>query len=230
VLDKIKQHLAAKNRQSGFTIVELTLALSVFAVLSVSMLAIIMTFFTTIIRNSVFVDMTVASQNFLRSTEENIRYGAGVRQTNTIIDANAPGAGWNTSNTSFVIIIAVPAQDSNREYIIDPVTGGPYFNELVYYRSGGLLLQRTLANPSATGNTLTTSCPPASASVSCPADKELLVDLNTIAFVFYDQDNVVTTDPLLARSVEINLQTSKDSFGDPLTLSNTVRVTLRNTF
>lgn len=217
------------QRQAGFTIPELIVAISVFAILMVGLLYIITNFYTVIIRNGNMTDMTVASQNFLRATEENIRYGAGVRNTNQIPDANEP-AGWNTSNTDFVIIIAVPAVDSDSEYIIDSLTGAPYMNELVYYRSGNNLMQRTLAHPSASGNTERTSCPPASASASCPSDRQLLENLDSIGFVFYDQDDIATIDPLLARSVEINLTLEKDSFGDPLTLDNTIRVTLRNRF
>jgi prepilin-type N-terminal cleavage/methylation domain-containing protein len=221
---------STNQNQTGFTVPELVVALSIFAILSVGLLNIMTSFFFTIIRNSVLTDMTVTSQNFLRTTEENIRYGAGVRQINTITDANAPPGGWNTSNSIFVIIISVPAVDSARNYIIDSTTGAPYMNELVYYRQDNLLLQRTLAHPGATGNSLLTSCPESLASASCPADKELLENLGTISFVFYDQDNFTTSDPLLARSVEINLVTSKDSFGEPLTLDNKVRVTLRNRF
>lgn len=218
------------SNQSGYTLPELVVTMSVFAILSVGLLTIMMTFFTTIIRNTKFVDMTVASQNFLRTTQENMRYGAGVRSINTISDANAPSGGWNTSNSIFVIIIAVPAVDSDREYIIDSLTGEPYMNELVYYRDGNNLMQRTLAHTGAVGNSLTTSCPASLASSSCPADKQLLEHLDTIDFTFYDQDNATTVDPLLARSVVVDLDVSQDSFGDPLTLGNTVRVTLRNRF
>lgn len=218
------------NKQSGFTIPELIIVISVFAILSVSLLAISVNFFAVMIRNNTRVDMTVASQGFLRSTEENLRFGAGVRQTNQIADTNAPGGAWNTDDTNFVIIIAVPAVDIDREYIIDSGTGEPYMNELVYYRDGNDLLQRTLAHPSAVGNLLITSCPEASASPSCPADKQLLENLSTITFTFYDQDDSLTTDPLLARSIDISLVVSKDTFGNPLTLDNTVRVTLRNRF
>jgi prepilin-type N-terminal cleavage/methylation domain-containing protein len=219
-----------KNHQKGFSLPELMVVLTVFGILSVSLLAIISNYFGIIARNNSLVDMTVASQDFLRATEENIRFGAGVRQTNEISDTNAPGGAWNTDDTNFVIIIAVPAVDNDRNYIIDSATGEPYMNELVYYRDSSNLLQRTLAHPSASGNILTTSCPPGSASTSCPADKSLLEYLDTINFIFYDQDDVITTDPLLARSVEINLRVARDSFGSPLTLDNKLRVTLRNTF
>ncbi len=222
--------MSANTNQSGYTLPELLVVLSVFGILSVGLLGIFTNYFAVIIRNNALVDMTVAAQGFLSATEENLRYGAGVRQTNTIPDANAPSGGWNTSNSIFVIIISVPAVDSDRNYIIDTATGDPYSNELVYYRQDNLLLQRTLANPNAIGNMATSTCPPASAGPGCPPDKELLQDLDTIEFVFYDRDDSITPDPLLARSVAINLKTTKSIFSDSISLDNTVRVTFRNRF
>lgn len=174
--------------------------------------------------------MSADAQNLLRATVEQLRYGAGVRQSNTVSDPNAPVGGWNTSNASFVIIIAVPAIDSDRNYIIDSATGSPYNNELVYFKDGTTLYRRTLAHPDAVGNTLKTSCPEALSSPSCPADNKLVENLDSMVFTLYDQDDATTTDPLLARSVKIDLGLEKKSFGNPLTLDNSIRVTLRNQF
>jgi hypothetical protein len=51
-----------------------------------------------------------------------------------------------------------------------------------------------------------------------------------MSFNLYDQDNNSTTDPLAARSITININMAKDTFGAPITQSNSVRATLRNTF
>ena len=174
--------------------------------------------------------MTINSQNLLRATVENLRYGDGVRQTNLNSDANAPGTGWNTSNTAFVIIIAVPALDASRNYIVDPVTGSPYMNELVYYKNGSTLMQRTLAAAGASGNRLKTSCPVNLASLSCPADKVLANYVKDMVFTLYDQDGTVTNTPASARSVKINLDMQRNGINSPITAKNSIRVTLRNRF
>ncbi len=218
------------RRQRGFTIVELAVSITIISMIAVGVMWVLTHYLAIITRSGVMADMTADSQNVLRGTVEELRYGAGVRQTNTITDANGPSGGWNTSNDDFVIIIAVPAVDSDREYIIDPSTGHPYNNELVYFKVNTFLYKRVLANPSATGNSLTTTCPVAAATPSCPADNLLIDTINDMVFTLYDQDDVVTEDPLLARSVNIHLFMEKDTFGDPLRLDYDIRTTLRNTF
>lgn len=222
--------VSTKNHESGFTVPELIVAISLIAIISISMFAAMMTYFANINRNNVLIDMTADSQNLLRATVEELRYGAGVRQTNTISDPNGPSGGWNTSNANFVIIIAFPAMDSDGEYIIDTSTGSPYNNEYVYFKQGTVLYKRILAHPSATGNNQTTTCPAASASPSCPADRTLISNLDDMVFTLYDQDDASTNDPLLARSVKIDLSMERDTFGQPLTLTNSIRTTLRNNF
>jgi type II secretory pathway pseudopilin PulG len=218
------------DNDSGYTLVELNLSIAVLGIIMVSILTIFTNYFVIITRNSVLQQMTVDSQSLLRIMTEELRYGAGVRQTNTISDANGPSGGWNTSNTSFVIITAVPAVDSSDQYIVNPDTGTPYLNEFVYYKQGSTMYKRTLANPSATGNSLKTSCPAASASSSCPADIKLINNVASMNFVLYDQDDAITTTPTSARSIVININMSRDTFGKPLTYSNSIRTTLRNTF
>ena len=218
------------KRARGFTTVELVVTISITSVVFLAFLAILTNFFVVIANTSTQMDMTVSSQNLLRSTVDTLRVGGGVRQTNVITDPNAPPGGWNTSNSDFVIIIASPALDSDRDYIIDTATGSPYMNELVYYKSGDTLLQRALAHPDADDNSLTTSCPESLVSPGCPADKKLAEYINSMVFTLYDQGGNTTADPLLAKSVKIDLGMQRTSFGTTYTLDNGIKVTLRNRF
>lgn len=223
-------NIKSLKSENGFTMVELTMTIGLMAVLSIGFMAIFTSFLVTNTRINTTIEMTSGSQILLRTMVEELRYGAGVRQTNTITDPNGPGAGWNTGNVNFVIITAVPASDSSNNYIMDTSTGAPYMNEFVYFKQGSTLYKRTLAHPGASGNRLRTSCPENIASSSCPADRKLVENLSTMAFVLYDQDNYETSDTALARSIKINLTLSKDTFGNPITYDNSIRITLRNTF
>ncbi len=214
----------------GFTLVEALVVVSVLAIVGVTFLGLAVNYFVVITRNQELAELTINSQNLLRTTVENIRFGNGVEQSNKNFDSNAPAGGWNTSVSSFVIVLPVPAVDASRNYIIDPLTGSPYMNELVYYKNGTTLMERTIANSSATGNRLETSCPPSIATSSCPSDKQLATFVNLMTFSMYDQNSASTTNPTLARSILITLNMQRNAPGQPLNLSTTTRVTLRNRF
>lgn len=216
--------------EGGFTLVELMISVSVMAIVGVTFLGLTANYFVVITRNNELAEMTINSQNLLRTTVENIRFGNGVSQSNQIGDPNAPVGGWNTNNSSFVIVLEVPAEDSGHNYIIDPDTGSPYMNELVYYKDGTTLMERKLANPSATGDSLITTCPASLASSTCPADPTLATYVNTMTFTLYDQDGAETTTPSEARSIYITLNMQRNAPGEPLNLTTTTRVTLRNRF
>lgn len=218
------------SNPKGFTIVELVVGISIGSILFLAFTLAMTNYFVLITKNNAAIDMAANSQNLLRATVETLRVGEGVRQTNTISDTNAPSGGWNTSNANFVIVIATPAMDPARNYIIDPDTGSPYTNELVYYKSGTSLMERRLANPSANGNSLVTSCPPGLSSPSCPPDKTLADFVQSMIFTLYDQDGGLTTDPILAHLIKIDLGLGRTVFGSAISLNNSTQVTLRNRF
>jgi Tfp pilus assembly protein PilE len=218
------------SKQRGFTVPELAIYIVVGTILTLAFLTALTNYFILTVRNNAKIEMTTDSQNLLRRTVDALRLGDGVRQTNSISDPNAPSGGWNTNNTNFVIVIQTPAFDSDRNFIINTDTSNPYMNELVYYKDGDSLLRRNLAHPDATGNTLTTSCPPEQASESCPADAVLAENVESITFILYDLNNASTNDPLLARSILIALALQRNVFGDLISFDNSIRVTLRNKF
>ena len=220
----------SKKAPAGFTITELVIGISVGSILFLAFMAVMTNHFVIMTKSNAQIDMAANAQNLLRATVDTLRVGNGVRQTNTISDSHAPSGGWNTSNTAFVIVIAAPAFNSSHDYITDPDTGSPYMNELVYYKSGTTLMERQLANPEATGNTLLTSCPTNQTTPSCPADKILAENVQAMNFVLYDQDNNSTADPSLARLIQIDLNMQRSVFGSQIALSNSIRVTLRNRF
>jgi type II secretory pathway pseudopilin PulG len=124
----------------------------------------------------------------------------------------------------------------------------PYEDEYVLYLSGSgkSLMQRSLANPSASGNKLKTSCPANLATVSCPADKILATDLasidmryfsrtgNTIDYTsIFDPNTNSYTGPdfTVVEVVEMQLNLSaKPTFQKTNSTSNStiIRIALRN--
>src|SRR5258708_1589683 len=65
----------------------------------------------------------------------------------------------------------------------------PYEYEYIFYLDGSTkeLLSRVLANPSATGNSAKTTCPPAMATLSCPADKIVAENVASVATRYFSR-------------------------------------------
>jgi prepilin-type N-terminal cleavage/methylation domain-containing protein len=218
----------AHTDDHGFTIVELLVSTAIAAIISVTMLTLGLYFFGNVMQSQATAQMALDSQLILTQLVEDIRLSDGISATNQLTDVNAPPGGWVTNDPSNIIIIETPAVDSSRSIIFDTSTGYPYRNEQIYFASGTALHKRTLKNSNAIGNTATTTCPEASASPSCPADKKYTDYMNNLTFTFYDVNNVQTTDPALARSVNLTVNMSRRVYGKTITLSNSTRTTLRN--
>jgi type II secretory pathway pseudopilin PulG len=228
VLANIRQRLKPIHplNDAGVTIVELLVVIGIASMLLLSFMTVSVYMYGDTIRSSLYAQLATESETVLRSVVEELRQSSAIETSNAISDANAPGGAWTTSNSNLILIISTPALDSSNNFIINPSTGYPYQNEIVYYASGTKLYKRYLANPSATGNTRKTTCP--TATVGCPADILMSSDFKTLNFVFYDQDDNVTTTIPSARSIKLLLQMQRKTYGKTLTFDNTIRITMRN--
>lgn len=214
--------------QAGFTIVELILAISIAMILTTVLLTISMTYFGNVMQNNRIAELSIENHYALRAIVEDIRLADSIQASSVLTDANAPSTGWNTDDAANMLVIGSPATTSSYDIVYDDSTGYPYSNELVYYISGTSLHKRTIRNAAATGNSATTSCPPASATSGCPADRTYTTHIADLSFNFFDELGAATTDPALARSVEVTLTTQSQSYGKTLSYTNTMQTTLRN--
>lgn len=217
-----------KHQQSGFSLVELLMAVAISSILSTVLVAFTLTYVADVFRSRTAAELAVESHFVLQTMIEDIRLADGIAISNDITDVNAPVGGWTTSDTSNRIIINSPAITSSRDIIYDESTGYPYRNQFIYFISGTILYKRVLSNTGASGNSAVTTCPPSSVSSSCPGDKDYTSNIENLTLVFYDIDNIVTTDPAAARSVKIGIVMSRKTFGKSITLNNTIQTTLRN--
>ncbi len=188
------------DNERGFTLVEL---MSVIAVTGI-FVSIIMFFMFNFWRGGYLMEADLDTfvsrlnaEDYIRNT---VGESSGLINQNSIPDTNtsnpdpANGSGnfWvplhavpsnipaGSSGTTPLLYLRHYSQNTSGAFIMN---GTQHFeDEYVFYLNGTTkqLLARTLANPDATGNRVKTSCPPASASASCPADK---VITNSIASV-----------------------------------------------
>lgn len=155
---------------------------------------------------------------------------------------NMPAAGTYTP----LLYFRRYSVDSSGRYIMNGTQ--PYHDEYVLYLNGSndSLMQRTIANPNATGNKLQTSCPPSLATSTCPADKVVATDVSSVAARYFSRtgntiDYTSIWDPDInayagpdfpaVEVVELTINLSKKTtFQTSTNISNStiVRVALRN--
>lgn len=217
-----------RNNQSGFTIAELTVSITAGSIVALVVLSISLFFFADVMRSSAQTQLQAEAQTALNRVVEDMRTGSAILVSNTIPDANEPSGGWTTSNADLVLIVSTPSVDTSGNFVFDSDTGNYFQDEFIYFTDGDTLYKRILANANATDNSASTTCPAAVATASCPEDRKLTENFDDMTFVFYDQDNVVTADPTLTRSAEINITMYKQVFGRDVTAENNVRMSLRN--
>lgn len=105
------------------------------------------------------------------------------------------------SGTTPVLYFESPSTDSSKNFIMNGTQ--PYKDNFVLYLDASTkkLMMRSLANPSATGNRTVTTCPPASATASCPADRTIATDVSSVNKRYFSRsgntlDWTSITDPL----------------------------------
>ena len=229
MLGNIKINNTNKANQNGFTITELLIVTTISGLLIASALTVMMFFYGDVLRSNIQSRLAVESQNILITFVEELRVSSSIKANNEINDPNAPVGGWTTSNENLILIISTPVLDSNNEFVIDPATGSPYQNEIVYFAEGDNLYKRYLSNTSAAGNTVKTSCPAALSSETCPADITMSDNFYTMNFIFYDRDDIQTLILADAKSIKLHIEMKRKSYGKDITFNNDIRITLRNT-
>jgi len=216
--------------QRGVTIVELAVAL----VLTTIMVGIIIGFAVDKQQQSsqqtIKNDLLTNAETGLNTVANDIRLSARADDNNRWQDANAPGApsnqlSWQSNGNT--LVLATAAQDSNHNILFDDVHDYVTTkNNYVYFVSNHTLYKRTLAASKA-GNAAKTTCPASLATSTCPADKEILDNVNSFAIQYYDGDNQTVT-PSNARSVQLTVQLLVHKYNQDFTTDYTTRMVFRN--
>lgn len=214
----------------GFTLVETIIALGVTSIL----IFIIINFMTnSIVQYSIVnarADLLNEAQSALDIVANDTRLSGNADANNRILDANAPGApdnefSWTSDNDTLVLATAVEDKQGNIIFA-DPALYISEKNNYVYYLQGRTLYKRTLANAN-TNNSQTTSCPAASATPECPADRVMLENVEQLTIRYYNDQNQEVAAPN-ARSIEIYVELSRNQYGQAVSTEYTTRMVFRN--
>ena len=192
---------------SGFTLVELVVVMAITVMLS----GLVLSFFLDLWASTATLqndsETFVGRENAGDALRESFNASVGLINQNGIPDshtnnpdpANATNNYWvplhaipgttampNTGTTP-VLYFEAPSIDSSKNFIMNGSLS--YKDDFVLYLDASTkdLMMRSLANPSATGDHVKTSCPPAQASVGCPADKVIVSDVSSISKRYFSR-------------------------------------------
>jgi type II secretory pathway component PulJ len=210
------------------TLVELTISI----VLTIAVSTGIIIFMVSGLRNysaaSAKANLLAQAQTALDRMSGDIMLAATADLNNRIDDANSPTPSdpnsWLSDSDTLILATAVEDQSQNILYA-DPAQYISHKNNVVYYLNGQTLYRRVLA-ASVTGNRAKTTCPPASASASCPGDTLMLNDVTAFAVSYRDHLNQ-TVVPDEARSVEVSVTLQSKSYASAK-VSYSTRTVFRN--
>lgn len=223
------------NRQghpdrSGFTLVEVLIAMTVSAVLIGIIIAFMLNSLTRYGVAGARAELLNEAQIALDITTNDIRLSANADKNNRWDDDNAPDApddklSWQSDAQT--LVLATAAQDSNRDIIFsDPAKYISQKNNSIYFVKDHALYKRILAAP-VEGNAAQTTCPAALATTNCPADKKLLSNVDTFRVTYYnDQNQQVAADE--ARSVELYVKLRVERYPESVVAEYTTRMVFRN--
>jgi prepilin-type N-terminal cleavage/methylation domain-containing protein len=142
-----------------------------------------------------------------------IKSARSVEAQNSQPDLYSPGGsgnlyGWSgVAGSNGTLILAIPSRDTSGNLLyIDGLHTNLYTDDVIYYFDSTTkkLYKRTLAN-SIAGNAATTTCPPANATPSCPADSVVVQDIANLTTSYFDSTNASISSPSGTESVGYTL-------------------------
>jgi len=218
------------GNQSGLTIVELSIAITITAILATIMVSFSVDKLQQNSVQNIKYQLLTNAETGLDTIANDVRVANAADDNNRYNDPNAPGAPTNQlswASNSNTVVLAVAAHDSSHnilwedahDYISDK-------NNVIYYLSGSSIYRRVLADP-VTGNVAVTTCPAASASSTCPADGDILDNVTSFSIQYYNEQNQ-QVDPASSRSVQLSVTLLEHKFGQDISESYTTRMVFRN--
>lgn len=196
-----------KQSEGGFTIPELMVVMIITSLFVSLIMMFMFSYWRYGLSLEADLDTLVTRLNAGDILREQIGESSGLVTQNSIADqhANNPdpsissGLYWqpihavpgnktaSASATTPLLYYRRFSTDNNKAVIMNGTQ--PYEDEYVLYLDGATkqVLTRSLANPSASGNRLKTSCPPTQATPSCPADKVVATNIASIDLRYFSR-------------------------------------------
>lgn len=219
-----------RRQEAGFTLVELVITMVLIGILSLTLPNFIATWLQASTAAQARSNLLGDAENALDTVNTDIRLSGAADQNNRWPDPNAPNApsdeySWQSSSNT--LILAKAAVDANNNIIFsDPAKYISQKDNEIYYLSGSTLYRRTLAS-SDPNDAAVTTCPPADATPSCPADTTIATDVTNFSVEYYDANEQQVT-PNDARSIQLAITLQSTENGHTISASYNTRMVFRN--
>lgn len=251
----------------GFTVVELVVVITLSMLFSGLVLNFALDYWGSVTTLQSSNETLVSRQNAGDTLRYNLNRATGLIGQNSIADTNTAvadpsqpsGSYWeilhavpqtialpSSGSSATVFYFTAPSVDTNHNQIMNGLQ--PYYDEFILYLDGTSkqLLLRTLANPSASGNQLQTTCPKTLATGSCPADRIVATDIYSVGLNYFsrsgnqvnyqsiidpDTGSYIGPDFPAAEVIEVTLNLKKPAVingRNDTTNATIIRVALRN--
>lgn len=222
--------ISLRHDERGLTLIELSIALTITAVLA----TIVIGFSVDKLQQSTIqqtqYQLLTNAETGLGTIANDIRIANAADDNNRYQDPYSPGAPTNElswASNSNTVVLAIAATDSNRNILWqDAHDYISYKNNVIYYLNGTTIYRRVLAD-SVSGNASKTTCPPANATASCPADGDILDNVSSFSVQYYNSQNQ-QVDPASARSIQLSVNLLVHEYGQNITSTYTTRMVFRN--
>lgn len=216
------------QNEQGFTLIEMLVVTVIISVLSLTLANFVITWLQAESLANARTSLLQNAENALDTVTSDIKLSGSVDTTNRWPDPNGPSGnqfGWS-SGSQTLILARVALTKNNAVIFSDPSEYISQKDNEIYYLSGSTLYRRTLASTS-TGDVAVTTCPPALATKTCPADKTVATGVSSWSVAYYDENGDVTT-AADARSVQIAITLISKVNTQTISESYTTRMVFRN--
>ncbi len=214
-----------KQRQSGFTLLELLIVMLVMGILSLALANFIASWLQEQGLQQARANLLSSAESALDTTTTDIMLSGSVDSTNRWPDANAPAGGWQ-SNSTTLILAKVATDSSGNPIFLDTSDYITQKDDEIYFLSGSTLYRRTLRSDS-TNDAAVTTCPASDATASCPPDTVIATGVTNWAVTYFDANNQSVA-PSNARSVQISITLTEPYGSQTVSASYTTRMVFRN--
>ena len=229
----------------GYTLVEMLVAISISTLL---ILAIGNYTASSIIGSNQDYNKTLVLANAkdaVNIVARQVLMARGVEASNSLADNHAPNAptdlySWSgAAGSGTSLILLEPSRDTGGNIVYyNGSHTAVYTDEVIFYldSSSHKLYKRVLANPNlpvGTTNGTKTTCPPASASPSCPADADVVDDVANLVTKYIAADGTVCStgcSPTGTEAVNYTVTETRTINGKSYTGTYTSVATMRNKF